>query len=29
MFEFGRELKRLFRADALKDGLTGGDAESA
>ncbi|HLI66934.1 MAG TPA: hypothetical protein VKU90_11270 [Caulobacteraceae bacterium] len=26
MFEFGRELKRFFRADALKDGLTGGDA---
>jgi hypothetical protein len=26
MFEFGRELKRLFKADALKDGLTGGDA---
>jgi hypothetical protein len=26
MFEFGRELKRLFRVDALKDGLTGGDA---
>jgi hypothetical protein len=25
MFEFGRELKRLFKADALKDGLTGGD----
>ena len=26
MFEFGRELKRLFRTDAPKDGLTGGDA---
>ncbi len=26
MFEFGRELRRLFRADALKDGLTGGDS---
>jgi tetratricopeptide (TPR) repeat protein len=26
MFEFGRELKRLFQPDAPKDGLTGGDA---
>lgn len=26
MFEFGRELRRLFKADAFKDGLTGGDA---
>jgi hypothetical protein len=26
MFEFGRELKRLFRAEAPKDGVTGGDA---
>ena len=29
MFEFGRELKRLFGADAVnapRDGLTGGDA---
>lgn len=26
MFEFGRELRRLFKAEALKDGLTGGDA---
>jgi hypothetical protein len=26
MFEFGRELRRLFQADAPKDGLTGGDA---
>ena len=25
MFEFGRELKRLFQPDAPKDGLTGGD----
>lgn len=25
MFEFSRELKRLFQADAPKDGLTGGD----
>ena len=26
MFDFGRELKRLFGASAPKDGLTGGDA---
>ncbi len=26
MFEFGRELKRLFQPDAPRDGLTGGDA---
>jgi hypothetical protein len=26
MFEFGRELRRLFQPDAPKDGLTGGDA---
>ena len=26
MFEFGRELKRLFDADPPRDGLTGGDA---
>ena len=26
MFEFGRELKRLFQPDPPKDGLTGGDA---
>jgi hypothetical protein len=26
MFEFSRELKRFFQADAPKDGLTGGDA---
>jgi hypothetical protein len=26
MFEFGREFRRLFKADAFKDGLTGGDA---
>ena len=26
MFEFGREFRRLFRADSFKDGLTGGDA---
>ena len=26
MFDFGRELKRLFGAAAPKDGLTGGDA---
>jgi hypothetical protein len=26
MFEFGRELKRLFQADGPRDGLTGGDA---
>jgi hypothetical protein len=26
MFEFGRELRRLFQNDAPKDGLTGGDA---
>jgi hypothetical protein len=26
MFEFGREFRRLFKADTFKDGLTGGDA---
>jgi hypothetical protein len=26
MFEFGREFRRLFKAEAFKDGLTGGDA---
>jgi hypothetical protein len=26
MFEFGREIRRLFKAEAYKDGLTGGDA---
>ena len=26
MFEFGRELKRLFRTEAQGDGMTGGDA---
>ncbi len=26
MFEFGRELKRLFQADGPREGLTGGDA---
>jgi hypothetical protein len=26
MFEFGRELRRLFSADAVRDGFTGGDA---
>ena len=26
MFEFGREFRRLFKADSFKDGLTGGDA---
>ena len=26
MFEFGRELKRLFHADGPREGLTGGDA---
>jgi hypothetical protein len=26
MFEFGREFRRLFKADGFKDGLTGGDA---
>ena len=26
MFEFSRELRRLFQPDAPKDGLTGGDA---
>src|SRR5580698_10853040 len=26
MFEFGREFRRLFKADNFKDGLTGGDA---
>jgi hypothetical protein len=26
MFEFGREIRRLFRAESFKDGLTGGDA---